>query len=115
MLDQFEDLSAFLMPTDEGQCAHIRQAKRATHRIYDGELKRLIEVPDHKMRLAAVALDLAYREGRPVERAQVLHAKADDFAEMLERFQHSPVAQEKFGSSLLTVEGTTPPALPEPQ
>jgi len=29
----------------------IRQAKRATHRIYDGEQKRLIEVPDHKIRL----------------------------------------------------------------
>ena len=34
----------------------IRDAKKATHRIYDGEQKRLVEVPDHKMRLAAVAL-----------------------------------------------------------
>ena len=35
---------------------------------------------------------------------------------MLERFQASPVAREKLGSSLLTVEGKEiPPALPEPQ
>jgi uncharacterized secreted protein with C-terminal beta-propeller domain len=62
----------------------IRQAKQATHRIYDGEQKRLIEVPDHKTRLAATMLDLAYREGKPVERSITAHADMDDFEKMIE-------------------------------
>jgi peptidyl-tRNA hydrolase len=72
----------------------IRQAKRATHRIYDGEQKRLIEVPDHKTRLAAVTLELAYSEGRPVERQMSLSGKFEDLAALQERLKHSPVFQQ---------------------
>jgi len=68
----------------------IRQAKRATHRIYDGEQKRLIEVPDHKTRLAAVTLELAYTEGRPIERQISVSGDVDDFAAMLEKARQSP-------------------------
>ena len=70
----------------------IRDAKKATHRIYDGEQKRLIEVPDHKTRLAAVALDLAYREGKPVEKSMTLHADAKDFPAMVDALTASSPA-----------------------
>ena len=46
----------------------IREAKNAMHRIYDHAEKRMIEVPDHRTRLAAVMLHLAYVEGLPVKR-----------------------------------------------
>jgi hypothetical protein len=73
-------------------------------------------VADHKTRLAAVALDLAYREGKPLEKSITLRADAVDFHAMVEKLAHSPIAQAKFGSSLLAVEGKeTPSALPEPQ
>jgi len=89
----------------------IRQAKRATHRIYDGEQKRLIEVPDHKTRLAATMLDLAYREGKPVERSVTAHGNIEDFEKVLE------IARQVQARKSLqkTAEGKEiPPALPEP-
>jgi hypothetical protein len=52
----------------------IHEAKQAYH-VYLAKNGQ-IEVPDHKMRLAVVALDLAYREGKPIERAEVLHGDA---------------------------------------
>jgi len=91
----------------------IRQAKRATHRIYDGEQKRLIETPDHKTRLAAVALDLAYREGKPVERQITVHGGMDDFQTMLEKARNSPAALASLQKTVLGKE--IAPALPEPQ
>ena len=48
------------------------------------------------MRLAAVALDLAYREGKPVEGAQVLNAKAEHFSEKLSRLNQYEVYRDKF-------------------
>jgi hypothetical protein len=70
----------------------IREAKKATHRIYDGELKRLIEVPDHKTRLAAVALDLAYSEGKPIERQVQVRGNFEELGDLLSRIRASPVA-----------------------
>ena len=96
----------------------IREAKLATHRVYDFELKKGIDVPDHKTRLAATMLDLAYREGKPVERQISAHAGAKDFPELLRRLQQSEAykAIEDSDSSQKTVEGKEiPPALPEHQ
>jgi len=65
----------------------IREAKQACH-VYltkNGQ----IEVPDHKTRLAAVALDLAYREGKPIDRKEVLTANLEDFPTRLRRLQES--------------------------
>jgi hypothetical protein len=96
----------------------IRDAKKATHRIYDGEQKRLIEVPDHKTRLAAVALDLAYREGKPVEKSMTLHADAKDFPAMLaELAASSPAFQEaeaEMSSQKALEDHQSAPALPGP-
>ena len=66
----------------------IREAKQACH-VYITK-KGEVHVPDHKTRLSAVALDLAYREGKPVERAEVLHGDAKDFPTLLEKLKQSP-------------------------
>lgn len=70
----------------------IRQAKRATHRVFNLETKAMEEVPDHKTRLAAVVLDLAYREGKPVERQLQIRGKFEDLNQLFERVQNSPAA-----------------------
>lgn len=71
----------------------LREAKKATHRIYDAEQGKLIEVPDHKTRLAAITLELAYREGRPVERQIQLQRNVGGLAETLEAANNSPEMQ----------------------
>jgi hypothetical protein len=71
----------------------LREAKAATHRVFDPTTKQLIEVPDHKTRLAAVTLELAYTEGRPIERQMSLSGKFEDLAALQERLKHSPAFQ----------------------
>lgn len=80
----------------------LRQAKRATHQIFDTQTKKLKKVPDHKTRLAATTLSRAYHEGKPIERSIALHGDADDFAAMLEKARNSPAALESLQK---TVEG----------
>ncbi|MDQ6625993.1 MAG: hypothetical protein M3Y69_07635 [Verrucomicrobiota bacterium] len=70
----------------------IREAKNATHQVYDAEKKLLVSVPDHKTRMAAVALDLAYTEGRPTEKHVVVTAKFEDLNDMMHRLRNSPEA-----------------------
>jgi hypothetical protein len=67
----------------------IREAMQATHRIFDSGKRQLIEVPDHKTRLAAVTLLLAYKEGRPVQRAAEITAKFESAEQVLERLNKS--------------------------
>jgi hypothetical protein len=83
----------------------IREAKLATHRVYDFELKKGIDVPDHKTRLAATMLDLAYREGKPVERQISAHTDAQDFPELLRRLQQSEAHKAIEDSEQKTVDG----------
>jgi hypothetical protein len=77
----------------------LREAKMATHRIFDPATKQLIEVPDHKTRLAAVTLELAYTEGRPVERQVQLSGDFEDLQSLLDAMKHSPAAQESLRRS----------------
>ena len=63
----------------------LRDAKKATHQVYDTKKKKLVKVPDHKTRLAATTLSRAYHEGKPVERSIALTGDVDDFAAMLEK------------------------------
>lgn len=72
----------------------IREAKKATHHVYDQIKKCLVPVPDTKHRLAAVILDLAYREGRPVERSVTAAVPFDELSDRVERFKRSPAAQD---------------------
>jgi hypothetical protein len=97
-------ISQLLTERDQQQNLRvIRDAKKATHRIWDGEQKKLIEVPDHKTRLAATALDLAYREGRPRERSENVHVHAttEDFKLMLDRIRQSKGAQRRLPAELV--------------
>jgi hypothetical protein len=91
----------------------IREAKQACH-VYITK-KGEIKVPDHKTQLAAVTLDLAYREGKPVERAEVLHGDAKDFPTLLKKLQQSEAYKALQISEQKTFEdkGITR-SLPEP-
>ena len=83
--------------TEEDQAASLRvlrEAKRATHRIFDPATKRLIEVPDHKTRLAAITLELAYTEGRPVERQIQLSGQFDDLQTLMDAVKQTPTGRE---------------------
>jgi hypothetical protein len=62
------------------------------------------------MRLAATMLDLAYREGRPVERSITAHADAENFEKVLEIARQVQARQ----SLQKTVQGKEiPSALPD--
>lgn len=85
----------------------LRQAKRATHRIFDPEKRKMIQVPDHKTRLAAITLELAYSEGRPIERQIQLQAKFEDLGEVLAQVRESPETMKmlaKLGQPVIDVE-----------
>ena len=86
--------------TEEDQAASLRvlrEAKRATHRVFDPAAKQLIEVPDHKTRLAAIALELAYTEGRPVERQVQVRGKFEDLKALRDRIAGLPSLQNTGG------------------
>ena len=83
----------------------LRDQLKATKGIWDINAKCMVQIPDEKIRQDAALAILAYEWGRPTEKKLVAVADAEDFQAMLDRFQASPVAQEKFGSSLLRVEG----------
>lgn len=70
----------------------IRNAKRAMHHIYDQDLHKLVEVPDHKIRLAAVALERPYDEGSPIKRTVTLTGDFQSAEQLIERLQSSPEA-----------------------
>jgi hypothetical protein len=92
----------------------LRDAKHATHRIFDPTTRQLIEVPDHKTRLAAITLELAYTEGRPVERSIAAHADVEDFPKLLAKLKYSPAFQA-LGIPLPKTVESIPGPLPEAQ
>jgi hypothetical protein len=68
----------------------LREAKNANTRIFDVNAKVMVEFPDHKTRLAAMALSRAYDEGTPVQR-QVIVAKTFRSAEeTVSKLRQSP-------------------------
>ncbi len=74
--------------TDEDQQANLRvlrEAKEACH-VYITKSGK-VYVPDHKTRLAAVALDLAYREGKPVERSVSASGSLTEWQAALDRIR----------------------------
>jgi hypothetical protein len=101
-------ISELLTERDQADNVRVlREAKTATHRIFDPVTKQLIEVPDHKTRLAAITLELAYTEGRPVERQITASGKFEDLQALMERMSNAPSLQS-------AVEGKeVRPALPK--
>ncbi len=71
----------------------IEDAKNATHRVFDPASRTMIEVPDHKTRLAAVTLELAYVEGTPVKREISVTGTFESFETVLDRLKQSPEAR----------------------
>jgi hypothetical protein len=108
-------ISELLTERDQADSVRVlRQAKAATHRVFDPATKQLIEVRDHKTRLAAVTMELAYTEGRPIERQMSLSGKFEDLAAMQERLKHSPafqriMAQESLQSGQNVTNRERPP------
>ena len=96
------------------QCPGLARSEGCNAPCFRPATKQLIEVPDHKTRLAAVTLELAYTEGRPIERQMSLSGKFEDLASLQQRVMQSEAFKEI--TSQKAVEGKeVPPALPELQ
>lgn len=80
--------------------ARLRSQLNANKKMWDVNKKKMINIPDEKIRFDAAVMILAYKFGRPVERSVTANIPADSFPEMLERMRGSAVAQEKLGDSL---------------
>jgi hypothetical protein len=86
-------LADFITQEDREENARvIREAANATMRIYSKEKKDLVEVPDHKTRLAAATLRLAYDEGTPVKRSVTIASDFHSADEVVRAIQSSPEA-----------------------
>jgi hypothetical protein len=91
----------------------LRDARKATHQVYDTKTKKLKRVPDHKTRLAATTLSRAYHEGKPVERSVSAKGDFKDFPELVDRLNDSQAYREALGSLQKTVDcKEVTPALP---
>jgi len=74
---------------DEQIAIAIRDALTATQTTRSGTVE-----PDHKTRLQAATLALAYKHGRPVERQEVITANLSENDDaILERVKNSPAAR----------------------
>jgi hypothetical protein len=71
-------LADYITEQDIAESAQvIREAKKAVSHYYNIEQKRMVEIPDFKIRLAAATLERAYDEGTPVQRQIVMSGKFD--------------------------------------
>jgi hypothetical protein len=63
--------------------------------------------PDHRVRLAALQLHLAYTEGKPIERQQIVTQtiSSDPVADIAERLARSPSLRKSLAAMLAKVEG----------
>ena len=61
---------------------------------------------DHKIRLAAAQVALAYRHGRPIERQQILTANVGPTdSDLIERLAHSPALRAAIRDAVEAAEG----------
>lgn len=85
---------------DEQIAIAIRDALTATQTNRSGTVE-----PDHKTRLQAATLALAYKHGRPVERQEVITANlSENDSAILERVKNSPTARAALRRMLDTAE-----------
>lgn len=89
--------------TDERLATAISEALTATQTNRDGTI-----TPDHKTRLQAATLGLAYRHGRAVERQEVVSVNldADSSIGLAERLQNSPALRKSLQAILDQVTDT---------
>lgn len=88
---------------DERIAKALGDALTATQTTRSGTVE-----PDHKTRLQAATLALAYKVGRPIERQQVLTAKIGDTdADFIERLAHSPALRAALRDAVEAAENRT--------
>lgn len=64
--------------------------------------------PDHKTRLAAAQVALAYRHGRPIERQQIITANVGPTdSDLIERLAHSPALRAAIRDAVEAAEKTS--------
>jgi hypothetical protein len=68
----------------------LERCLEATHSFYDIITEKVITVPDYKTRLAAVIIVLAYTEGRPVERREIVQRNTKTLEELKAQAKASP-------------------------
>lgn len=87
--------------TDERLATAISEALTATQTNRDGTV-----APDHRTRLQAATLGLAYRHGRPVERQEVVSVNldADSSIGLADRLKNSPALRRSLRAILDSVE-----------
>jgi hypothetical protein len=66
----------------------------ATKPMWDVAKKKMIDIPDERIRQDAAAMILAYTWGTPVARSITAHGDVDDFEAMLEKARNSPAFME---------------------
>jgi hypothetical protein len=70
--------------------------------MWDVNTKKMIQIPDEKIRQDAALAILAYEWGTPVQRSISASGDFEDLESLLEAMKHSPAAQ---ASLQKTVEG----------
>ena len=83
----------------------------ATKPMWSVVEKKMINIPDEKIRQDAAIMILAYKWGKPVERSLTAHVDQNDFQAMVAKYAQL----ERERSLQKTVQGKEiPPTLPEP-
>jgi len=68
----------------------LERCLSATHSFYDVITGKIITVPDYKTILVAVQTTLAYTDGRPVERREIITRHATTLEELKAKAKSSP-------------------------
>ena len=68
----------------------LERCLEATHNFYDVIAQKVITFPDYKTRLAAVIIVLAYTDGKPVERREIVTRHATTLDELKAKAKSSP-------------------------
>ena len=104
------------MPDEYVQLALVRLGEQlnATKKMWDVNVKKLIEIPDEKIRQDAALAILAYKWGRPVERQISATAKFEDLETLQSRIAQSPTFKQIASQKTVLGEEMTP-ALQDPQ
>jgi len=81
----------------------------ATKPMWSVEKKKMIDIPDERIRQDAAVMILAYKWGKPVERSLSAHVDQNNFQAMVAKYAH--LQKESLQK---TVQGKEiPPALPD--
>lgn len=72
---------------------------------WDGMAKEMVESADYSTRARAAEIILNYREGKPVERKEVVFASIDSLDQMKEKMRQSPELRRQLAKELKKLTG----------